>query len=241
MGSLPRRFWITMGHGLHPEHQINAYDEALHNAGICDQNMCMLSSVPPSIMIHPVINHGMTYVPMPADSPDAQEILAEKFRTVRLRQGRFTRTFLPLDSSWILDLVLARTNGNQFDRITSSIGLVWYETPTGKGIYAVEDDGNKSIDGSIDNCSEMLQRMVKMRRRKFVYERGHRAEHVEKIHLRTVISPLEKKTKLDVQKVVWHSHHPKMQVHTISINEIPEGYVGTVISAAVMDPFTEIH
>ena len=241
MGSLPTRFWVTMGYGLHSEHPINAYDQALFRAGLCNQNMRMLSSVPPDTLIKPIIKNGTTFVPLPATTYEAQKILSKGFRSVRIRHGSCLKTCVVLGTAWMVDLVLARSDGGQFERVTSSIGLGYYTAPNGHGIYAVEDDGHKDVDGSIDNCSEMLRRMVDMRHKEFVRERGHKGECIKSIPLRTVTSPIDKKTKLDVRQVIWHCHNPKMEVHTISIDKIPEGCVGSVISAAVMDPFTEIH
>jgi pyruvoyl-dependent arginine decarboxylase (PvlArgDC) len=242
MGSKPTRFWVTTGCGIDAEHYINSYDKALYDAGISEQNILGVSSVPPATKIEPIVRDGLTYVPMPEEASSRVSILSKGFKPLRLSGEK--GEYLVLDSSWTIDVVLARSNGDQFQGITSSIGLGAYKTHDGHGVYAVEDHGNNSVEGSIDNCVEMLQKMLRMRNREPVNEDDQEPKvTVERnIPLTEAQSRLSgRKEKLYARKLIWQSWKPKIEVHTISIDPIPEGYVGTVIAAVVFDPFTEIH
>jgi pyruvoyl-dependent arginine decarboxylase (PvlArgDC) len=234
MGSLPLRFWITTGIGIHPEHQINAYDQALYMAGISEQNIIAVSSVPPEIQLIPKIINGLTYVPV-LDSMEDEKI--HMFDTVEI-DGQ--KHFI-LKNSWCINVVLARSDADQFQRATSSVGLGWYKTPKGYGIYAVEDHGNKTAEGSIDNCIEMLDRMMQYRGVKPIDDEpsilGRTGSHKssEPIILQ------EDTKKYLAEKITYTSHSPKQRIYTISMDAVPEGYVATAIALVVMDPFTEIH
>ena len=265
MGSLPQRFWITTGVGIHPEHQINAYDQALYMAGISEQNIIAVSSVPPTEMIQPKIINGISYVPARMLTPEEAKHYAdnfekykadmEKYKYILPKPHFFEPIHLPtypdndkdggayyvLENSWCINVVLARSDGDQFERITSSIGLGWYKTQRGYGIYAVEDHGNKTAKGSIDNCVEMLDRMMQFRGVKPIDDEpsilGKTGSHLssEPIILQ------EDTKKYLAERTLYTSHKPKQRIYMITMDAIPEGYVGTAISLVVMDPFTEIH
>jgi pyruvoyl-dependent arginine decarboxylase (PvlArgDC) len=241
MGSLPTRFWVTTGVGIHPEHQINAYDQALYMAGISEQNIMGVSSVPPPVMIKPKIINGISYVPV----PDSDAIT--KFTTTRLYGEK--GAFFTLENSWCIDVVLARSDGDQGERVTSSIGLGWYKPNTPKethGVYAVEDHGNKDYRLSLDNCQEMLDRMMTFRKVNPI-QSPHLPHHgkgeiisEEKIPLCDVTTNNHLQH-CSARRIIWESASPLRQIHAITIDSIPEGYVGTAIAVVVFDPFTEIH
>ena len=229
MGSLPIRFWVTMGYGLHPEHSINAYDEALRRAGICDQNIIQVSSVPPPEQISPVVRHNITYVPMPTEEQLKlfPNITRKKIHRVAIIDKK---QYLVLDESMCINVVMARSEGAQFQRITSSIGLVWYASYKAPGVFAVEDHGNNTIEGSRDNCCEMMRRMLKARGKTPIKIDEPKRE-----------IPFGKNTEL-VKMRLWECGKPmKMKIYTMSIDGIPEGLNGCAISTVVFDPFTEIH
>lgn len=261
MGSLPTRFWVTTGIGIHSEHQINAYDGALYAAGISEQNIIAVSSVPPVEQIFPKIINGLTYVPAKmltseeskhyADNFEKYEVDIEKYKYVLPKRYFFKPIHLPrdakpyyaLENSWCINVVLARSDADQFERMTASVGLGWYKTQTGYGIYAVEDHGDKSADGSIDNCVEMLDRMMAFR-------------HVEPIddvltvpqkkiskstELISLLGCCDDEKKYSGVRVSYTTQEPKRRIYTVSMDAVPEGYVGTSIAVIVFDPFTEVH
>ena len=240
MGSLPTRFWVTTGVGIHPEHQINAYDQALYMAGISEQNIIAVSSVPPPVMIKPNIINGISYVPAPESD------VKSRFPTTRLPREK--GTFFTLGNSWCINVVLARSDGDEGGRVTSSIGLGWYKPNTPDethGIYAVEDHGDNDYRLSLDNCQEMLDRMMEFRKVNPIQSpQSHHGKgeiiSEEKIPLCDVTT-LDQLQHSYARRIIWESATPLRQIHTITIDSIPEGYVGTTIAVVVFDPFTETH
>jgi len=260
MGSLPTRFWVTTGIGIHPEHSINAYDQALYMAGISEQNIIAVSSVPPADMIYPKIIDGITYVPAKVlegaelqhyiDNIDKYQKMKSQFEHILPKPHVFEPVHLPtypatdtdsgpyykLKNSWCINVVLARSSAEQFERMTSSIGLGWYKIKSGGvGIYAVEDHGNKSIDGSIDNCTEMLERMMKFRK----VEPLHSGFDSDASCSDEVL--IYDGIKYPYENSLHATHSPEHRIYTISMDRVPEGFVGSAIAVVVFDPFTEVH
>ena len=63
MGNLPTRFWMAQGFGIAEEDLVNAYDNALYHAGLADQNIRTVSSVPPNTQVQVHTRDGYTYIP----------------------------------------------------------------------------------------------------------------------------------------------------------------------------------
>ena len=239
MGCKPTRFWEARGYGFHKEHSINAYDLALRAAGICQQNILTVSSIPPAEQITPIVKKGMTYVPFP-NKPWVLFPNIEYHKTKKIKET----DYLVLDRSWVIDCVQARSDGVAGDRITSSIGIIWVDDPDGLlGAYVVENHGHKTIESSVDCCIEMLRHMVKCRDEiAFEIEDREPKFTTESIHLCNARNILSKGTReLTVDKIIGEWFKPRMKIYTISVNEIPEGLLGCVLATVVFDPFTEIH
>ncbi len=62
---IPKEFFITSGHATSPVSDLNAFDLALMNAGICEQNLVAVSSVIPDgaeeVAIRPIPMGAVTF------------------------------------------------------------------------------------------------------------------------------------------------------------------------------------
>jgi pyruvoyl-dependent arginine decarboxylase (PvlArgDC) len=240
MGSLPTRFWVAQGYGTTPEHKLTAYDRALHMAGIADQNIIGISSVPPSIQIVPIIKDGVTYIPTPENWPKKYGDRPKHFKTASL-EGQ---EYFILEPSFSVDVVLARSEGSQFERITSAIGLIRYKKSDGDvGVFAVEDHGENSVEGSIDNCIEELQDMCADRQKEPAScNTVLPKKEAKKFPLGRYVERMTGKERENyATKIVYSQDKPWIEIYLTTINKIPEDMIGCVLSAVVMDPFTEIH
>ena len=276
MGSLPKRFWPTVGFGIDSEHKLNAFDMALAFAGISEYNVRCVSSVPPTEMIEVEFKDGLTYVPMPQDAAVAANIRS-KFPTVMMKfPDKEEQEHVILETSWNVDMIQARMEGDQFQTISASMGMIWYYHTDGntQRVYAVEDHGLYDALGSLDQCYEKAANMLKMRGSwrpggwqavrdaeddewvKLIEEdtpvytvtergTGRAIEFYKVVDKRVPLYAADMDPKEDPvcygRKIVWKSMFIKMEVHTATIERIPEGYVGSVISNLVMDPLTEVH
>lgn len=228
------RYWTTMGFGL-KESRINTYDHALWDAGLADYNMQAVTSVPPLTRVIPKLIDGITYLPEPNSYPD-------KFKKyqVDLEGG----PYLKLVTSWTLDLVMAASSGTEGQIITAAIGLGKYTTKdkSMKGVFAVEDHDNMSVNATVDRCFEILDEMISMRNRIPLKRTGKAPEPVEQKY-RIGQHVLEhSKENAPVYGVKATHYHPKYDYEVnVARMEVPEGLSGTVLSCMVYDPFTEIN
>ena len=71
----PSRFWISNGKGV-ANYSIIAYHKALYDAGVANQNLVPVSSVPPAHYIEPIKQQGLTWVPFSEEQ--AKNIKASK-------------------------------------------------------------------------------------------------------------------------------------------------------------------
>nr|MDO8110178.1 pyruvoyl-dependent arginine decarboxylase [Candidatus Sigynarchaeota archaeon] len=170
---LPTRFWIVKGTGLAEEHDISAYDMALHQCGLADQNMLGVTSVPPQEKIEVVIENGFTWVPLPKGNTLADVKKTLKFEPVVKKIKGVDH--LQLSTSSIVSVVQARMHAQEGQTACSAIGLQWYWTDkqkTRQSVYAVEDHGIHNEETCLRNCKEMLVEMLRLRNREPVMEGG---------------------------------------------------------------------
>jgi pyruvoyl-dependent arginine decarboxylase (PvlArgDC) len=166
---LPTRFWIVKGTGIAEEHDISAYDMALYECGLADQNMLCVSSVPPPEMIEVVIDNGFTYVPMPKGMVLADVKKNLPFDPVSKKIKGVD--FLQLSTSSIIHVVQARMPAKEGQTACAAIGLQWYWADKQKNrqsVYAVEDHGLHNEETCVRNCTEMLSEMLRLRGREAV-------------------------------------------------------------------------
>ncbi|HME54185.1 MAG TPA: pyruvoyl-dependent arginine decarboxylase [Candidatus Lokiarchaeia archaeon] len=184
---LPTRFWVVKGTGIAEEHEINAYDMALYECGLADQNMLCVTSVPPHELIEVVIENGFTYVPMPKGMVLADvkknlpfEPVSKKIKGV---------DYLQLSTSAIIHVVQSRILAQEGQTAYAAIGLQWYWTDKQKkrqSVYAVEDHGLHNEETCLRNCKEMLAEMLRLRGREAVMEED---EPKQKIVLTSITPP----------------------------------------------------
>ncbi|MHA1681791.1 MAG: pyruvoyl-dependent arginine decarboxylase [Promethearchaeota archaeon] len=176
---LPTRFWIVAGKGFDKEHSITAYDTALYECGLADQNMLQVTSVPPPDMIDVVIENGYTWVPGP-DGMSAGDIKKKVQYTPTLKEidGKI---HMRLSTSSIICVVQARMHGEEGQMVCAGMGLQWYwtdETKTAQSVFAVEDHGVHNKSTCERNCYEMMENMLKLRGREPVFENGKNKQKI---------------------------------------------------------------
>jgi len=185
---LPTRFWIIKGTGIAEEHDISAYDMALYECGLADQNMMCVSSVPPPDMIEVVIENGFTYVPLP-EGLSLDDVKA-KLPFDPIAKTIDGSEYLQLSTSSIIHVVQARMPAQEGQTACASIGLQWYWADKEKNrqsVYAVEDHGLHNEETCIRNCKEMLAEMLRLRGREAVLEDD--GEPKQKIVITSITPP----------------------------------------------------
>ena len=147
---IPTRFWMTKGVGI-ADDPLSAYDAALYDAGLGNQNIVTVSSVPPPTMIDVRISEGCTEVPVETGSG------------IEYKQ---------LPRSAVIFVVQAKSIGTGTRVATVSLG--WHHSRSGmeEGIFAVEDNGTDSVDDSLARNTVRLQQMMKSRKVEPVMENG---------------------------------------------------------------------
>jgi pyruvoyl-dependent arginine decarboxylase (PvlArgDC) len=234
---------MTMGWGMDSEHLINAYDNALYHAGIADQNISSLSSVPPNHQIKALSRNGISYVPLDKthkkadiDTWQASGLKITKRKEIP-GETEGDELYLQLGTSWILNVVISDMRGGSYERITAAIGLARYRFPKGKlGVFAFEDHGFKDPLGCVDNVFEGLKNMIRMRGRSL----NARANQPEDVRQEFIIGGKDASSEFLATKEIHHAKDFDMEAYICSM-VVPEGYSGVVLVACVMDPFTMIY
>lgn len=229
-----------MGAGLGTDF-IGAKDSALWDAGLGDYNMLAVSSVPPLTRITPKIVDGISYVPIPPKwnmIHDNVRPLIDRFQ-VKFNEERW----LKLETSWTVNLIKAQCVRGKGQRATAAIGLGHYTSLDGTpGIFAVEHHSSMGIQETTDKCYEMLHNMITLRGRAPVKRLKTVGDDVEKVSIgKHVLAHLGLEE--PVYNIKYTSRHPEyaMEVNVCTIEEMPEGMIGNVVSCVVFDPFTEIN
>lgn len=250
MGSIPTRFWMTLGWGIHHELPTRAYDQALYHAGLCDQNIIAVSSVPPKTQIEVPTREGISYIPVWKEGKSGlADDLLESLHVIKsdipgAEVESDTQYYYKLPTSTCVDVVLVRMDGNSFERITSALAIGSYYMPDRTiGKFAFEAHGNKIPQGCVDNAIEGFVDMCKMRGRELVPRKL--PEDTKGYYKKFKIA-----TSSFARDNTEFEFHATKEVHycdTLDIDVylctmvVPEGFCGSVLAAAVMDPFTEIH
>ena len=153
----PTRFWTSNGKGV-SDYSIIAYHKALYNAGVANQNLVPVSSVPPANQIEPIKKQGLTWVPF--TEKNAQIIKKGLFYEQNhiLKKPGFE--FLQIPHSTILYVVQAMIKLEEKELGSAAIGLAWYwidEEKDKKGVYAVEGMGKFSPEECTKRCREKIE------------------------------------------------------------------------------------
>jgi len=250
MGSFPTRFWMTQGWGIDQERTTNAYDEALYHAGLCDQNICALTSVPPGIQIQVPTRQGWSYIPgegmLGGEHPLFSRLTGKAYIDKLDIPGdpviSDTSIYYQLPISTIIQGVVVTMKGDSFERITAALGLGRYHIEDEYGIFAFEEHGYKDPVGCVDGAVEGLLRMMEMRGREPLTREGNTPKDVKKAY-KISTSKYEKdgrKIEFHARKEIHYVDKFDFEVYLCSM-VVPEGFCGLVLSACIMDPFTEIH
>jgi len=250
MGSIPTRFWMTLGWGIHPELPTRAYDQALYHAGLCDQNIIAVSSVPPKTQIEVPTREGISYVPdwEGVKSGRAGDIL-KSLRVAKLdipgtEVESDTQYYYKLPTSSCVDVVLVRMDGNSFERITSALAIGSYYMPDEIiGKFAFEAHGYKVPQGCVDNAIEGFIDMCKMRGRDPVPRELPEDTMGYFKNFKIATSNFacdDTEIEFHATKEVHYCKALDIDVYLCTM-VVPEGFCGSVLAAAVMDPFTEVH
>jgi len=251
MGSIPTRFWMTLGWGIDPERRTGAYDQALYHAGLCDQNIIAVSSVPPKKQLEVPTRQGISYVPGEGDiqsSPTLSAILNDLYVAKEDIPGlpveSETSIYYMLPTSSCVNVVLVRMDGDSYERITAALAVGQYYMPDGSiGKFAFESHGYKIPQGCVDDAIEGLHRMMEMRCREPVKRPKAPAPAGYSKSFEIAVGEYSKDgrdMKYQARKEVHYAEEYEFDVYLCTMI-VPEGYCGAVLAAAVMDPFTEIH
>lgn len=248
MGNLPTRFWMAQGFGIDEEHHVNAYDNALYHMGLADQNMRYVSSVPPNIQISDVIvSRGYTFIPPPLDYPKEEYEKWSKFNQI-VKKEKIPNTtdakhpwYLLMGTSWCTDVVMTDMRGDAGEQLSSALGIGRYRRyDESIGAFAFEHHGYVSPEDSADNTIEGLKKMINMRGHTPVTRDNKPDDKVKKYDLAPLISDVSGVlTMRQAIKAVYYAEDFKMEAYVTSM-VVPEGHCGTVLTACVFDPFTEV-
>ena len=233
---------MTLGWGIDPERRTGAYDQALYHAGLCDQNIIAVSSVPPKIQIEVPTRQGISYVPA------NDKIIGSPFVKKEDIPGDPVESdiskYYELPTSTCINVVLVRMDGDPYERISAALAIGQYYMPDGSiGKFAFESHGYKIPQGCVDDAIEGLHRMMEMRGREPV-KRPKPPTHAGYSKSFEIAvgkySKDDRDMKYQARKEVHYAEEYEFDVYLCTMI-VPEGYCGAVLAAAVMDPFTEIH
>ena len=152
----PTRFWTSEGKGT-SNYSIIAYHKALFNAGVANQNLVPVSSVPPAHQIEIIKEEGLTWVPFTEER--AKIIKKGQFYEQSTILKKAGKEFLQIPNSTILYVVQAIVKLDENELGSAAIGLAWYwidEEKGIKGVYAVEGMGKFTTDECLKRCSEKI-------------------------------------------------------------------------------------
>ena len=248
MGQLPTRFWMAQGFGIDDEHRVNAYDNALYHMGLADQNMRYVSSVPPNTQLFDVIvSKGYSFIPPPQGYPESEREKWLKYGQVvdatKVPGDIDTKYpwYLLMGTSWCTDVVMTDMRGDAGEQLSSALGIGRYKRyDDTQGIFAFEHHGYVTPEDSADNTIEGLKKMIEMRGHSPILREKKPVDQLKNYDLASLTNDLTgDKTMRHAQKNVYYAEEYSMEAYVTSM-VVPEGHCGTVLTACVFDPFTEI-
>ncbi len=153
----PMEFWIVSGTGISKTHMLNAFDNALKECGLINQNLVYVSSIPPPKMIDVLIINGATWVPMEY-TKDRIEPVSIKFEN--------DKSYLRIPEQEIMYVIKSVSEGTSGEFISSGIGVAWYWIDVEHnvlGAVAMEEYGHLPESEMRELIADRLIEMLKAR------------------------------------------------------------------------------
>ncbi len=154
----PKQFWMASGSGISEVHYLNAFDNALKECGLLNQNLVPVSSIPPAQMIDVIIRDGETWIPI-----EYAKSREESNYSLLKSNGKH---YVKLPEEEIVYVIQAISKGSSEEYISAGIGVIWYWIDEAQGIIgalAMEEYGNMPEVDIKDAIEKRLLSMVKTR------------------------------------------------------------------------------